>query len=85
MDDAALDRFDFVFNHNLFYPIVELLIAQHASRSRGRWARAQGLSLCSALNHRFPDSLDVRMADQSRVVAEDHPRDSGVVIRAAQL
>lgn len=78
--DAAIGRFDFWFNHSIFYVGLDLLIVLGMLRDWQVDGRVpQGVSLCAAPDDRFAGSCGLCVARRSGVVAGDHARDCGIV------
>jgi hypothetical protein len=77
--DAAIGRFDFMLNHNLFYSALDSLIVLGMVRD---WlvdkARPPGVCLCVAVLDRFAESCNLCLEGQSKMVAGDHPGDLGM-------
>ena len=80
--DAAFGRFDYLFNNNLFYPCLDLLIILGVARDLLVDRRVHKVYLYAApLLIVGPEPLGVHVAKQSLVVAGDHARDSLVITK----
>ena len=82
--DAAFGRFDYLFNNNLFFPCLDLLILLGVARDLLVDRRVHKVYLYAvAVVDRWPKPRGIHVAKQSLVVAGDHARDPRLVTQVS--